>query len=351
MGLLKRNKFVGGRIVKTGIAVLLTSVICYLLKWPEMFAVITAIVTIEPTVHDSIKKAFIRFPASAIGAAYSVLFTFALGDTPFTYTLVALGTIITCNALRLHDGIVVATLTGVAMISTVHDQYVVSFLVRLGTTTTGLIVSSLVNLLVIRPDYSENIIINIQQLFNEVGSFLEKRGQEILSYQPLHKETTLQFRKLEKDIETIETLCKYQKEEWRYHPFTRDQVRIFHYEYKKLMALHQLIYHLGNLKALSANKLSLTEENRQVILATIDSLKAILCHQPFGIPDSHHKLVKELVKQFRDAQMEQKEQNGEQDHHIIQPEIVLLYELLAINDVLDEIKMGTVPHCAKAAGG
>lgn len=351
MELVRRNKFVGGRIVKTGIAVLLTSVICYLLKWPEMFAVITAIVTIEPTVHDSIKKAFVRFPASAIGAAYSVLFTYAIGDTPFTYTLVALGTIITCNALRLHDGIVVATLTGVAMISTVHDQYIVSFFVRLGTTTTGLVVSSLVNLLVIRPDYSESIMTKIQQLSREAGSFLEKRGQEILCQQPLHKETASQFRKLVKDIDSIETLCKYQKEEWRYHQFTREQVRVFRYEYKKLIAFHQLIYHLGNLNALSTVKWTLQVEDRQVVLDTIASLKSILSQQHLDISNSHRQLVQELLKQFRQAQMEREDQSEEQEkqynHHIFQPQLVLLYELLAINDVLETV---TVPHCVNALG-
>ena len=48
-----------------------------------MFAVITAIVTIEPTAEDSIKKAFIRFPASAIGAAFAVLFTYFFGTVLF----------------------------------------------------------------------------------------------------------------------------------------------------------------------------------------------------------------------------------------------------------------------------
>lgn len=333
MRLLRKNKFVGGRIVKTGIAVLLTSIICYMLKWPEMFAVITAIVTIEPTVNDSIKKAFIRFPASAIGAAYSVLFTFAFGDEPFTYTLVALGTIITCNRLRLHDGIVVATLTGVAMISTVHDQYVLSFFVRLGTTSTGLVVSTLVNLFVIRPDYSHVIIKKIQQLFNEAGHFLERRGLELANQQPLHKETILHFEKLVSEIETIETLCKYQKEEWRYHQFDRGQVRTFHYEYKKLTVLHQVIYHLGNLKSLPAAKLPQEDHNRQVILSTIESLTTILQHPHFEIPDSQRVLVREVLNLFRLAQSEQ---TGEQNHCFTQ-ETVLLYELLSINDLLEEL--------------
>ena len=80
MKFLEKFNFVGGRIVKTGIAVFITALVCEWLNWPPMFAVITAIVTIEPTAADSIRKAYVRFPASAIGAAFSVVFNFAFDE-------------------------------------------------------------------------------------------------------------------------------------------------------------------------------------------------------------------------------------------------------------------------------
>lgn len=59
---MKRFRFAGGRIVKTGVAIFLTAWICELLNWPPVFAVITAIVTIEPTVSDSKKRNY-PFPS------------------------------------------------------------------------------------------------------------------------------------------------------------------------------------------------------------------------------------------------------------------------------------------------
>ncbi|MEK1833192.1 aromatic acid exporter family protein [Priestia megaterium] len=53
---IKKFNFLGGRIIKTGIAVFLTTLICQSIGWSYMLAVITAIVTIEPTAADSIKK-------------------------------------------------------------------------------------------------------------------------------------------------------------------------------------------------------------------------------------------------------------------------------------------------------
>ena len=88
-------RFAGNRIVKTALAVFLTAFICQLIGWPPVFAVITAIVTLEPTVSDSIKKGIVRFPASAIGSFYAVLFIALFHTSPITYTLAAALTIIT----------------------------------------------------------------------------------------------------------------------------------------------------------------------------------------------------------------------------------------------------------------
>lgn len=64
-GMINRN-WMGPRTLKTAFAVFLSAMICKALGFPVVFAVITAIVTLEPTASDSIKKGMVRFPASAI---------------------------------------------------------------------------------------------------------------------------------------------------------------------------------------------------------------------------------------------------------------------------------------------
>ncbi|UOR12974.1 aromatic acid exporter family protein [Halobacillus amylolyticus] len=76
---LKGFYLFGGRTIKIGISVFLTALFCGFFNFPIIFAVITAIVTIGHTAADSIKKAMIRFPASAIGAS-SVTGFYALVD-------------------------------------------------------------------------------------------------------------------------------------------------------------------------------------------------------------------------------------------------------------------------------
>src|SRR5699024_11062173 len=150
--------------IKTGVAIFFTALICQLLGWPPVFAVITAIVTLEPTVSDSIKKGLIRFPASAIGSAYAVLFIALFGNSPITYTLAAVFTIVTSYKLKLHAGLLVATITAVAMIEVVYDNYFLSFLVRFGTTSIGLIVSTFVNMFLLPLNYIKEINVIIKEL-------------------------------------------------------------------------------------------------------------------------------------------------------------------------------------------
>lgn len=327
---LKKYNFVGGRVLKTGLAVFITALICELLDWPPMFAVITAIVTIEPTAADSIKKAYVRFPASAIGAAFSVVFNFAFGDSPITYMLVAVATIIACHRLHLQDGALVAVLTGVAMVSTVHDHYLSSFFVRLGTTLTGLTVSTLVNLLVIKPDYSKTIKSKIQQSMQETGHLIEIRGAEIVRHQSVLQETKKEFQRILKNIEIIETFCGYQKQEWKLHPFNRTSMRNFHYEYKKLTILRQIHYHIGNL--VSIPSLQLSEPKGKIISSMVKLIKSTLHHPDYGFDENHEAVTCALLELLKN----EVDERGAHSHRFSQ-ETIIYYELVSIHDLLEEL--------------
>jgi uncharacterized membrane protein YgaE (UPF0421/DUF939 family) len=329
------KKFVGGRIFKTGLAVLATTIICEILNWPAMFAVITAIVTIEPTAADSIKKAFIRFPASAIGAAFAVIFTFFFGDSPISYTLVSLCTIMACTKLKLHDGLIVATLTGVAMITTVHDEYISSFFIRLGTTSTGLVVSSIVNLLIIPPNYSTSITTGFQTLLSNTGRLLLKRGVRSSEHE---KEIHDDFEHLLNEMEKVKKFFYYQKQEWKFHRSNREHIREFFYMSKKLALLEQMIFHIGNLIFIPFHHFQLNTEREELISKAFKSLNRMLNDPSFSIHKDEEIILSKLTKWFT----EQKTQNAIEeiysDHDSnIKMETVLLFELISIFDLTKEL--------------
>lgn len=325
--------FIGGRIFKTGIAVFLTALICELLNWPAMFAVITAIVTIEPTAEDSIKKAFIRFPASAIGAAFSVVFTFLYGESPLSYMLVAVCTIIACHQLKLHDGMLVATLTGIAMITTVHDEYLTSFFVRLGTTATGLIVSSLVNIFIIPPKYTETISEGIHSVSKKIGDILSNK--ETLTGSK--KEVEKAFDNVLKEIEKLKQLCQYQEKEWRFHPADHHLDRLYFYDLKKLAILQQITYHIGNFLFLDTSEMKMEDEDKKDFLLIMESLAKILADENYTISDDDHFLFAEL-KDWLSMQFSNLDNEAESIHdQYVSIEASIVYELLSIFDLTVEL--------------
>ncbi|MDC3416101.1 aromatic acid exporter family protein [Aquibacillus salsiterrae] len=333
-------QFFGSRIVKTGIAVFLTSLICQLLNWPAVFAVITAIVTIEPTVADSIKKGIIRFPASAIGSLYAVLFIFLFGNSPITYTLAALFTIVTCFKLNLHEGLLVATLTSVAMIEVIHTNFFISFFIRLGTTSIGLIISTLVNMFVLPPNYSKTILSNIDNLLKTTGEELETLTKAIFlgenkkdSNEQIIKQT---FSILKKKLDKTEILLNFQQAESKYHRFDEQTRKLYEMEKEKLQSLRLIHYHIGNLINTPLHQLSWDETECEQLINTVSTLADTMKEPSLFNLEKHRLHVQRLMDQFWESKQQSAEhQQGERN--FFSAEIIILYEILSIYNLVESL--------------
>lgn len=332
---MRNFHFHGIRIVKTGIAIFLTAIICEWFHWPPVFAVITAIVTIEPTVSDSIKKGIVRFPASAIGSAYAVFFIALFGNSPITYTLAAVFTILTCYKLKLHAGLLVATLTAVAMVEVIHSNYLISFFIRLGTTTTGLLVSTAVNMIVFRPDYRKDILDSIQNIGARAGTLLEQTFRTILYDQYTDRKIDGDIiHQLNKEIMKTETLIRFQRDESKLHPLIGGDKNELHMAERQLSYLHDLDYHLGNLINLPLNKISWTSSERAVIMDAVTELADDLQHAADYNSKKHQLQLKNITDLFWEDNEEITKNN---DIHPTQfpPELIILYELVTIYNLVD----------------
>lgn len=70
------------------------------------------------------------------------------------------------------------------MIEAIHDQFMMAFFIRLGTTSIGLIVSTLVNMFIFPPNYQkvieehlQLIRTNIDDVLRSVASLANKQNQ------------------------------------------------------------------------------------------------------------------------------------------------------------------------------
>src|SRR5699024_1248784 len=329
---MKVFDFLGVRVIKTGVAIFFTALICQLLGWPPVFAVITAIVTLEPTVSDSIKKGLIRFPASAIGSAYAVLFIALFGNSPITYTLAAVFTIVTSYKLKLHAGLLVATITAVAMIEVVYDNYFLSFLVRLGTTSIGLIVSTVVNMFILPPNYIKEINDNIKKLYRGIGratlsivtfekasskkvnrllNVLSKQindnikklyrgiARATLSIVTFEKASSKKVNRLlnvlSKQIKKTEELIRFQIDETNFHPLAGSKKEYFFIARNQIDNLKLMVYHLTNLKNISIENVQLTTEEKLLIEDAVESLAEHMVYNTDVDLTVHEVTIKRLM--------------------------------------------------------
>ncbi|WP_138419502.1 aromatic acid exporter family protein [Aquibacillus sediminis] len=337
---MKKFKIFGSRIIKTGIAVFITSLICHWLGWPAVFAVITAIVTVEPTVSDSIRKGIVRFPASAIGSAYAVLFIYLFGNSPITYTAAALFTIITCFKLKLHDGLLVATLTSVAMIEVIHSNFIISFFIRLGTTSIGLLVSTAVNMFVLPPNYSKRILTNIHSMLKTTGSELESILKLIIEgTSTKHNEATIRatFAQLKRKLDRTDMLIRFQKEEMKYHRLDKQARTIFNNEQEMMKDLRLIHYHIGNLINTPLEDVSWSEEDRKKIIATVETISDAMKHPDHFSIKEHQKAVREIMEQFWDNKKRTTNQSNSETATFFSAEIIILYELLSIYNIVEDL--------------
>lgn len=346
---LKKTKLLGGRILKTGLSVFLTAGICLFLQLPAIYAVVTAIVSTEPTAADSIRKGLIRLPASAIGAALSLTFTYFLGETAITYTMAAMLTILFCYKLKLTEGILVATLTAVAMVPATSDHFLIAFIARLGTTSIGIIVSSLVNFLILPPKFSPLISENMKHLF-QMASTLLKEAMVHLTANKNRSQTTLlkKYHRFKLELDKTLQLAHFQKEEFKYHSMKTTEIRDFHFMTKQLTMLQQIAFHLGNLLYVHET-VSLPQVEKDVLLQATESVSEILANEQHEISQEHCALIKDLDQKFWEWKQEAHEQTTIGYHHHFSARTVILYEILSLHDILEDLEQMSDKHRKREA--
>nr|WP_087972648.1 aromatic acid exporter family protein [Oceanobacillus rekensis] len=333
---MRKFKFIGSRVGKTGVAVFLTALLCDWIGWPPVFAVITAIVTVEPTASASIQKGLVRFPASAIGSAFAVLFISLFGNSALTYALAAVFTIATCFKLKLHTGLLVATLTSVAMIDVTQSNLLVAFFTRLGTTTIGLGVSTVVNMFILPPDYRDDISKNVKNIKVKTGLQIKNIFEFILNEK--HENTSSvqdDLKKLDKDINQTEMLTRFQKDEAIYHPLLETEKKEFQHLQSQLGNLKLIQHHLSNLIHSPIIHLSWTESERNIILNAVQELVHSLQDETSYNAEIHATRLKEITTIFWEDN-EEITKNNDIHPTNFPPELIILYELVSIYDLVDE---------------
>lgn len=333
-----KRRFIGGRLIKTGIAVLLTAFICGIFDLPQAFAVITAIVTLEPTAAASIRKGAQRLPATVIGAALAMLTVYLFGPTPITYMIASVLTLYFCNMLRLRDGMLVATITAVAMIPTASDHYFLTFVERVGTTFIGLAISTVINLTILPPKFSSLLAEQNRKMFVETAEIFELRLEEVMNGRRPSAQVMDKYHQLENDLERAIQLSYYQQEEWKYHKKKDTEARRFTREQRQLHFLERISYHINRLFNFETDDCTFTKEEVQLIGDIIPAMSQTIHHFGERISDEQFRLIERLDRCFWKKRQHASRPNIKKYHHHFSTDVIIIFALLSIHDVLEELE-------------
>ncbi|TCP28907.1 uncharacterized membrane protein YgaE (UPF0421/DUF939 family) [Scopulibacillus darangshiensis] len=332
--LVFRSKFLGSRLLKTCLSAFVTAYICYFLNWPPLFAVITSIVSIENTSVDSLKKGLIRFPASAIGAGAAMLFDALLGKSPISYAGAASITLIACYRLKLYDGLVVAVLTAVAMISVTSHYYLDSFFIRLGTTFTGIAVASLINYFILPPNYKTTIASSTDTAFGQIGALIRQYFSNDL---PSKAKLEQGYITLQRKLDHILLLVQNQRSEWLHHKHHLENIQSLKTYQNELRQLQKAMYHLGNLLYTDHYTTAFAQEDYVKIARLGKAVAERYREKQFDVHGYYYTTLREVTCLFNLLKDERHDSNDTTSYHL-PLKITLLYELLSLQDVLEELR-------------
>ncbi|SCY62165.1 FUSC family protein [Alkaliphilus peptidifermentans] len=189
---------IGLRTIKTGIAVSITMLVANLLKieYP-FFALVAALIAIQPTVSDSWHSGVNRMIGTFIGAFVGVIFGII---APINFILVGVGLILLIhimNRLGWSESINIAGVVFLAIIVSDNSGQTIYAINRLVDTFIGISIALGVNYLIFPPTYDRKAITVINNVFYNVWQCIDKVTDTILG-----DENQLLF--IEKEIEGIE---------------------------------------------------------------------------------------------------------------------------------------------------
>lgn len=163
---------IGLRTIKTGIAISLAMLISSLLniEYP-FFAMIAALIAIQPTVSDSWRVGVNRMLGTFIGAIIGLAFVVYV---PVNFVFAGLGIILLIyimNKLHWNEAINIAAVVFIAVFLNISQGHVNYALNRLLDTFIGIAIAVMINYLIYPPTYDRKAITEIKKVSKGIWKF------------------------------------------------------------------------------------------------------------------------------------------------------------------------------------
>lgn len=145
---------IGARIVKTGIAVTITMLICQVLALePAFFGAVSAVINMQPSISLTLKSARDQVLVHVIGVTAGLGLGYLLGGNPVSMGVISILLIFVLIKFKLQSGISMGVVAAVFVLSSSTDQFLPHALARTAVIFVGLGTALAVNILLWPPRY------------------------------------------------------------------------------------------------------------------------------------------------------------------------------------------------------
>lgn len=147
---------IGARIIKSGIAVSITVLICQLLNLePALFGAVSAVVNVQPSVYLTFRIARDQIAVHLLGVIVGMVLGYTLGGNPVSMGLASVLVIFLCLRLKLNQNILMGIVACLFVLSSSTDQFLYHALSRSAIIFIGLTVALIINITILRPRYGQ----------------------------------------------------------------------------------------------------------------------------------------------------------------------------------------------------
>ncbi|WP_338473271.1 aromatic acid exporter family protein [Niallia sp. XMNu-256] len=163
----------GARILKTGIAIVLSLLLAQFIGLPSpVFAGIAAIFAVQPTIYRSYLSIVEQIQGNTIGALIATIFVLLFGNDVFIIGLAAIIVLALHLKLKLENAIGLSLVTLVAIMESPSDSFIVFAVIRFLTVMLGVLSAFIVNLVFIPPKYEQKLYHQLSETTNEITKWI-----------------------------------------------------------------------------------------------------------------------------------------------------------------------------------
>lgn len=206
----------GARVLKTGIAVVLTFLITNQIGLtPALIAGIAAVNALQPNVYRSLETTWNQFRGNTIGAISAIVMVLLFGSNILIIGLTVILVLAMLLFFKLQSVSTLAVITVVAIMDVPFgaELSTTDFLVIAGTRFSlvmiGVLVSLLVNLVFIPPRYETKMYHNCFNIANDIFKWMRLELNSVTESQNVKKD----LEQLQKRVAKLETMYSWYKEE------------------------------------------------------------------------------------------------------------------------------------------